>query len=165
MKDRIGSRYPLSAGRAREITRGFLSVMTPPATRETAEMVALVVSELVTNAVRHAGGVTEFRLRVVPPDGVEILVGDASPRRPRRQTRRPAAAGGFGLELVDQLARSVSVRATPEGGKTVRAVVPVGAVGAAAEGSNEDRFGRVKDVRRETFTSSAQPERFSSRSG
>jgi anti-sigma regulatory factor (Ser/Thr protein kinase) len=41
------------AERARDVTRGFLSVFAPDGGTES-DAVLLVVSELVTNAVRHA---------------------------------------------------------------------------------------------------------------
>jgi anti-sigma regulatory factor (Ser/Thr protein kinase) len=85
--------------------------------------VNIVVSELVTNAVRHAGG--EFTLRLNPRgSGIEVAVTDNSAALPRM--RRPDfkdGNGGFGLPLVKQLSRSLTVTPRPRGGKTVTAVV------------------------------------------
>ncbi|MFJ3906454.1 ATP-binding protein [Streptomyces sp. NPDC090025] len=83
----------------------------------------LVTSELVTNAVRHGGGVTGFALDV-GRGSVTVAVSDASRRPPRRREdggfdRGP---GGYGWPIVLRLAREVSVEVGPRG-KTVRAVV------------------------------------------
>ncbi|RKN45884.1 ATP-binding protein [Streptomyces hoynatensis] len=109
---------------ARAVARRFLSVMSPPPRAEDVDSVLLVVSELVTNAVRHAGGLTGFRLRAVTPDAVEVAVQDASPRPPRPRPLDPHTPGGFGLHLVHGLAHSVRTGPGPRGGKTVTAVVP-----------------------------------------
>jgi anti-sigma regulatory factor (Ser/Thr protein kinase) len=71
--------------------------------------VLLLLTELVTNAVRH-GGATADRsvgVRVArSPRGIRVCVTD--PGRGfswrGRAARRPGAAGGFGLVLVDRLA-------------------------------------------------------------
>ncbi|PPS72614.1 MULTISPECIES: hypothetical protein [Streptomyces] len=56
---------PQTAEHAREMTRGFLSAVAPKDPAE-AEAVLIVVSELVTNTLVHAGGVTGFQLRAGP---------------------------------------------------------------------------------------------------
>lgn len=79
----------------------------------------LLVSEVVTNAVRHAG--TDLRLRTfrLGRDGVRIEVVDCAPHVPLRRTRPDAAAeGGRGLHLVEHLARRWGVEST-ESAKTV----------------------------------------------
>lgn len=65
----------------------------------------LVVSELVTNAVRHSGcgGDDEIELELMrTPDGVVISVRDVG-RSPTEPTEREPshAPGGFGTQLVD----------------------------------------------------------------
>jgi anti-sigma regulatory factor (Ser/Thr protein kinase) len=65
--------------------------------------VGLVTSELVTNAVRHVGG--RFTLTVaLVPDRVRIEVSDTSSRRPVLHAHDPTRVGGWGLEIVQQLA-------------------------------------------------------------
>jgi anti-sigma regulatory factor (Ser/Thr protein kinase) len=60
----------------------------------------IVVSELVTNAVRHAGGA--LVLRMAARDGhVVVSVADGSATYPRR--REPDHTGGRGLGLVEAL--------------------------------------------------------------
>ncbi|KUM68127.1 hypothetical protein AQI84_38990 [Streptomyces griseorubiginosus] len=53
---------PQLAERARDVTRGFLMVLAPEGGPEV-EAVLLVVSELVANAIQHAGGVIGFGLK------------------------------------------------------------------------------------------------------
>ncbi|KUL33365.1 ATP-binding protein [Actinoplanes awajinensis] len=77
---------------------------------------AVVVSELVTNAVRYGGGCVA--LHVEAQDGrVVVSVADGSPVRPRR--RDPDDVGGRGIALIEALADSWTVR-HHEGGKQVR---------------------------------------------
>lgn len=83
--------------------------------KEFMEPVELLVSELVTNAVRACGGLDEqsrdvgharsvIRLWLsVEADSVLVLVWDASPARPQRQELRPSADSGRGLYLVELL--------------------------------------------------------------
>ncbi|SFW80905.1 ATP-binding protein [Amycolatopsis australiensis] len=60
----------------------------------------LVVTELATNALRHAGGRPVLRLSV-GAGHVRIEVFDDEPALPVR--RRPGADGGWGLALVERL--------------------------------------------------------------
>ncbi|MEV6973154.1 ATP-binding protein [Kitasatospora sp. NPDC093806] len=92
--------------------------------RTAAEDVLLMVSELVTNACRHApGGVRELRLNW---DGVRLRaeVADACPIPPGLlRSAAPGWPGGHGLRVVDRLARAWGW--APEGrGKRVWLEVP-----------------------------------------
>ena len=79
-----------------------------------------VVSELVTNAVRHGGGGIALDLEAHGRD-VVISVSDGSPVLPR--PRKPDETGGLGLALIGSL--TVSWDAQPHrGGKQVRAQLP-----------------------------------------
>lgn len=81
----------------------------------------LVVSEMVTNAVRH--GEPPVQLEVVADDdGVVVAVVDGSARRPQRRAADDDAEGGRGMTLVDMLAMEHGVEARPPG-KTVWARV------------------------------------------
>jgi anti-sigma regulatory factor (Ser/Thr protein kinase) len=108
--------------RAREVTRRFLSVVAPNG-ESGADAVVLVVSELVTNAVRHAGGVTGFRLEV-GMGTVTVAVQDASPAPPRPLPMDAREPGGFGWHLVQELSTDVQVHLHSTG-KTVWAAVPL----------------------------------------
>lgn len=78
---------------------------------------ALVVSELVTNAVEHAGGWVAVDLEA-HDSSVAIAVSDPSPVPPRR--RDPDRRGGRGLGLIESLTVGWSVE-DHHGGKRVRA--------------------------------------------
>jgi anti-sigma regulatory factor (Ser/Thr protein kinase) len=72
------------------------------------EPVRLLVSELVTNAVKHGGsgerGMVELRLDCAP-ECVRVEVRDEGPGfGPRTRPRIDPLQDGFGLTLVDQLA-------------------------------------------------------------
>lgn len=109
-----------TAEQARDITRGFLSVAAPKA-GSGVEAVLLVVSELFANAVKHAGGVTGFRLEV-RPGAVTVAVDDASTLVPRLRPLDPRTPGGFGWHLVRELSADVWVK-VHAAGKTVTATV------------------------------------------
>ncbi|XKK60940.1 ATP-binding protein [Streptomyces sp. ARC32] len=91
----------------------------------------LVVSELVTNAIRHGDGLTGFEVR--PTDeGLWIAVHDNSAVVPRDAYSFPTThpGGGYGWPLVARLARDVAVYLRPGGGKTISALVPLRAAAA-----------------------------------
>jgi anti-sigma regulatory factor (Ser/Thr protein kinase) len=75
--------------------------------------VVLLISELVTNSVRHAGlDATQPLQLSVTTDGaiVRVAVRDPGPGfRPPKAPTDPAHVGGWGLVLVDQLAEEWGV--------------------------------------------------------
>lgn len=95
----------------------------------------LVVSELVTNAIRHGGGLAGFEA-VAADEGVRLRVRDRSDAVPHAD---PGAAppghrvSGYGWPLVLRLAREVTVERHGPGaaGKTIGVLVPLRAVPAA----------------------------------
>lgn len=71
---------------------------------EVRDAALLVSSELVTNAYQHGEGEIELRLSIVD-DHVRIEVIDAGHRQaPAVREQRTDEAGGWGLQIVDQLA-------------------------------------------------------------
>ncbi|MFF0558981.1 ATP-binding protein [Streptomyces sp. NPDC004266] len=80
---------------------------------------ALVVSELVGNAVRHAGGVCSLDLSL-EPDGLDIDVSDSSPETPRPRATDTTSEGGRGWGIVARLTSELSVQGDGRG-KTVHA--------------------------------------------
>ncbi|MGP3689660.1 SpoIIE family protein phosphatase [Streptomyces sp. IBSNAI002] len=76
----------------------------------------LIVSELVTNAIRHAGG--PVRLRLIRADTLTCEVSDSSNTQPRMRRARNSEEGGRGLYIVAQLSHRWGSRYTA-GGKTV----------------------------------------------
>lgn len=87
---------------------------------------ALVLSELLSNAIRHARPLPGAGLQVAWALGnsqVEVAVSDGgSPTRPQRAHASVSALGGRGLDIVDFLARAWGVRAD-DLGLTVWAVL------------------------------------------
>ncbi|MFE2922165.1 ATP-binding protein [Streptomyces goshikiensis] len=78
-----------------------------------------VVSELVSNALRHAGGVTGFSIRL-DTGRVVIEVTDASFEHPHSPGSPAHVPGGFGWMLVNRIAEHTEIRSGP-GGKTITA--------------------------------------------
>ncbi|MER6535486.1 SpoIIE family protein phosphatase [Streptomyces sp. 900105755] len=76
----------------------------------------LIVSELVTNALRHGDG--PITLRLIRHEVLVIEVTDTSDSVPRLRHARPTDEGGRGLFLVAQLASRRGTRNSPAG-KTV----------------------------------------------
>ncbi|MFJ6854494.1 ATP-binding protein [Streptomyces sp. NPDC091271] len=109
---------------AREATRVFLEALGQPAVDpEAADTIVLVVSELVTNALRHGGGSYTLRL-TAHPELIEVAVDDPSPRAPHmRIPDLKDGTGGFGWGMVNHLAHSTNVTHRPSGGKTVAALL------------------------------------------
>ncbi|MEV0849309.1 SpoIIE family protein phosphatase [Streptomyces sp. NPDC049954] len=106
-------REPRSVGRAREYARAQLADWDLEALADTTE---LLVSELVTNALRYGEG--EIRLRLLLDRTLVCEVWDAGLVQPRRRRARDTDEGGRGLQLVGLLSASWGSRRTPHG-KTV----------------------------------------------
>ncbi|MFJ8884506.1 ATP-binding protein [Streptomyces sp. NPDC102402] len=112
-----------SVAEARDSTRTFLQRLLRPIPSETADSVILVVSELVTNALRHGGGTFTLDLNAHPAD-IEVAVHDRSPQSPRmRAPDVDGATGGFGWPMVNRLARTTAVTRRPSGGKTLTTLI------------------------------------------
>ncbi|WP_330346332.1 ATP-binding protein [Streptomyces longwoodensis] len=91
--------------------------------------VQLVVSELVTNALKYAPGPCLVTLSTV--EGVvEVTVWDSEPRLPVAQPADPGRIGRHGLEIMTALCRSFEMHREPVGKRIVAAVAladaPVG---------------------------------------
>ncbi|MFJ6793529.1 SpoIIE family protein phosphatase [Streptomyces sp. NPDC091268] len=80
---------------------------------ESAFAVELLLSELVTNAIRY--GSAPIRVRLVHDRSLICEVYDASSTAPRMRHAAATDEGGRGLFLVAQLARAWGTRYTPEG--------------------------------------------------
>jgi anti-sigma regulatory factor (Ser/Thr protein kinase) len=102
---------PSSATRARTLVREKLEVTC---SRDTIDTIALLVTELVTNAILHARTPMLLTLET-RPDHVRVCVEDASSERPAVQQYDSDAVTGRGLALVEQVASSWGVDTTPAG--------------------------------------------------
>jgi serine phosphatase RsbU (regulator of sigma subunit)/anti-sigma regulatory factor (Ser/Thr protein kinase) len=110
---------PASGAAARRFVQRILAGV--PADPDRVDMLVLLCSELVTNAVLHAAAPSEVRLRV--RDGrVRLEVHDPSPQVPVARPQNVGATNGRGMVLVDALADSWGVEVgdgLPDVGKTV----------------------------------------------
>ncbi|MER6125485.1 SpoIIE family protein phosphatase [Streptomyces sp. NPDC001795] len=112
-------REPRSVGRAREYARGRLLTWDLEPLVDTTE---LLVSELVTNALRYGEG--EIRLRLLLDRTLVCEVWDSGLVQPRRRRARDTDEGGRGLQLVGLLSAAWGSRRTPRG-KTVWFELPL----------------------------------------
>ncbi|RMB87605.1 SpoIIE family protein phosphatase [Streptomyces shenzhenensis] len=112
-------REPRSVGRAREYARGQLLGWDLEPLVDTTE---LLVSELVTNALRYGEG--EIRLRLLLDRTLVCEVWDSGLVQPRRRRARDTDEGGRGLQLVGLLSAAWGSRRTPRG-KTVWFELPL----------------------------------------
>lgn len=87
-------------GRARRLVRRALERW---GLDDLSDSVELLVSEVVTNAVRYAE--RPVTLRLLRTDVLRCEVGDDSPQLPRQRRARDTDEGGRGLFLVNRLAR------------------------------------------------------------
>ncbi|MEU2743357.1 ATP-binding SpoIIE family protein phosphatase [Streptomyces sp. NPDC007095] len=87
-------------GRARRLARRALSRW---GLEDMSDSVELLVSEVVTNAVRYAS--RPVTLRLLRTDVLRCEVGDDVPQLPRLRQARATDEGGRGLYLVNKLAR------------------------------------------------------------
>lgn len=117
-----------------QVRRGVRSLLTDrgvPVDDDTLYGLLLIVSELVTNAVRHAAVLSpEVAVEVaVGADWIRVAVEDNHPYRPKALETDHARTGGRGLLLVkaitDEAGGSCDVTPTPNGGKVIWAALPL----------------------------------------
>ena len=102
---------PASVGRARRLVA---TAITAAGDDELVDVATLLVSEVVTNSVLHAG--TEIRLRCQPRrTGIRVEVFDRSTLVPGIRHYDPEATTGRGLALVSALAASWGVDSEDDG--------------------------------------------------
>ena len=111
----VSSTYELpsqasSAGLARRLARGAMGGCSEPLV-ETAE---LLITELVANAVRHAGSPPVMRIDV-DSGTIRVAVYDTSDSAPSVRHSGPEDEGGRGLLLVESLASSWGWTRTTDG--------------------------------------------------
>jgi serine phosphatase RsbU (regulator of sigma subunit)/PAS domain-containing protein/anti-sigma regulatory factor (Ser/Thr protein kinase) len=104
---------PLSVGRARELATGQLTAW---GLEELSFATELVVSELVTNAVRYGGG--PLGLRLIRDRTLVCEVADTGHTSPHLRHSAEDDEGGRGLFIVAQLVQRWGTRYTPTG-KTI----------------------------------------------
>ena len=111
---------PTSAARARALARERLG---PVCTPDALDTIALLVTELVTNAVLHAR--TPLHLTIeTTSEHVRLCVADSSRQIPEANGYDSDAVSGRGLALVERLASAWGVDQTPSG-KIVWCEIPI----------------------------------------
>ena len=115
--------FPPEPSSTREARRRVSDALQASNLDAAAVTAALIVSELVTNAVLHAR--TPFQVRVmIDGDVIRIEVHDGTERKPIRRYFSDRATSGRGLQLVEELCEAWGVDADSDGtGKTVWAEV------------------------------------------
>lgn len=102
------------------VARRFLSeTVCRPHGAAVLEEAQLLVSELVTNAVRHGAPPVRVTLLCDESTGMVARVTDASGATPRRMTADATAEAGRGVALVDLLSDAWGVDSIPGDGKVV----------------------------------------------
>jgi GAF domain-containing protein/anti-sigma regulatory factor (Ser/Thr protein kinase) len=109
---------PQAAGRARAQVRGKLADWNID--EETMQATELIVSELVTNAIRYGG--PPMWLRVIKDLTISCEIHDGNPATPRLRHPGTLDEFGRGLLIVGRLVQAWGTRYTPDG-KTVWAEV------------------------------------------
>ena len=129
-----------SVARARHLVVEALAQVPVGRDRDLLDVVQLLTSELVSNAVLHAGTDFEVDLDVEDVDGEPVVVvgvSDRSTRRPVLRVPSVDTPGGRGVFLVDQLSTEWGVDARGAGKRVwcritpapVRSGVRIGALG------------------------------------
>jgi anti-sigma regulatory factor (Ser/Thr protein kinase) len=105
-------------GHARHRVGGFLTALRNghgvPVSQRAHGVAQLVVSELVTNAVKYAPGPALMDLRIVG-GLLEIVVRDGDPVLPAARAADGTRVGQHGLEIVAAVAASFTAERTPAG--------------------------------------------------
>ncbi|MET7454144.1 ATP-binding protein [Streptomyces sp. NPDC005574] len=121
----------VSVPQARHAVRDLLHRQGVPVSEDLAQGILLIVSELVTNAVRHAALLSPM-LAVevaVGAEWVRVSVEDNHPYRPTALEADHARTGGRGLLLVREITREAGgvcdVEHTSSGGKVIWAALPL----------------------------------------
>ncbi|CAL9335272.1 hypothetical protein SUDANB6_00154 [Streptomyces sp. enrichment culture] len=112
-------------GDARHLARSFLTEVRAvhglPVSERALGMTQLVVSELVTNAVKYAPGPVVLDLRIVG-GAVRVSVWDGDPVLPDAAATDPQRVGRHGLEITLAVSQAYEVRREPVG-KRVTALI------------------------------------------
>ncbi len=121
----------VSVPQARHAVRDLIRRQRVPASDDLVQGLLLIVSELVTNAVKHAALLSpELAVEVaVGTDWIRVSVEDSHPYRPRPLETDYAQTGGRGLLLVREIAAesggACDVEHTASGGKVIWAALPL----------------------------------------
>ncbi|CQR59330.1 ATP-binding protein [Streptomyces leeuwenhoekii] len=116
---------PSCIGAARHLAAGFLTEVQAvhglPVSERAMGMTQLVVSELVSNAVKYAPGPVLLDLQIIEGT-VRVSVWDSDPKLPAVAATDPHRVGQHGLEITLAVSQAYEVRREPVG-KRVTAVI------------------------------------------
>lgn len=110
---------------ARDHTREFLGELDPPVSPTATTDILMLISELVTNAVRHAPGSCTLYLVYVTAHGdqgpeLTVAVSDTSTVPPSARTPDMlAGTGGLGWHMIENLTKDINIHILPLRGKTI----------------------------------------------
>ncbi len=130
-----GKTDDIAEGRA--LARDFLArvqaVHGVPVSDRAMGMVQLVVSELLTNALKYAPGPCSLALGLIG-GRVEVSVRDSAPVLPVARAADPGRVGQHGLEIVMAVSQSFEVHREPDGKRTTAAIMLADDPGGATAG-------------------------------
>lgn len=135
----------VSVPQARHAVRDLLARQGVPVHEDIRHGLLLIVSELVTNAVRHAALLSpEIAVEVaIGPEWVRVSVEDNHPYRPKALEADYGQTGGRGLLLVKEIALEAGgacdVEHTAGGGKIIWAALPLAPMAPGPETATEGR--------------------------
>ncbi len=113
----VRRRFPLDPAAVRAARR-FTASAIDDLPEDDVECVTLMVSELASNSIRHAGA--PFEVAVTRDDvAVRVEITDDGAGRPQIRDAAPSATSGRGLQIVELLADEWGVDDLDEQGKTV----------------------------------------------
>ncbi|MFF5638444.1 ATP-binding protein [Streptomyces sp. NPDC012825] len=95
-----------------------------PVSARAADLTVLVVSELVTNAVKYAPGPVLMELRVTA-DTADVVIRDSEPVIPAARAADPGRVGQHGLEIIKAVAEELFIEQEAAGKRiTARLALP-----------------------------------------
>ncbi|AIS01857.1 ATP-binding protein [Streptomyces glaucescens] len=124
-------------GRARRLAAGFLTRVQAehglPISQRAMDLTQLVVSELVTNALKYAPGPVLLDLRIAG-DVVEVMVWDSDPVLPIARAADAGRVGQHGLEIVMAVAQGFEAQREPVGKRITARIALMDDPGGAVAG-------------------------------
>ena len=122
--------------------RSVLSQLTSQLSEARAAELALIISELVTNSVRHANVGPHKTLTVecaTLPDRLRVTVTDpGSDLQPRLRSPDHAGAAGYGLRVIEALSSAWGVMRGPAGTMSVWCELPFDTLPHQRTGQHSD---------------------------
>ncbi|MET7695944.1 ATP-binding protein [Streptomyces sp. NPDC005483] len=122
---------------ARHLAAGFLTRVQAefglPVSQRAMDLTQLVVSELVTNALKYAPGPVLLDLRIAG-DAVEVVVWDSDPVLPVARAAHVGRVGQHGLEIVMAVAQGFEAQREPVGKRITARIALLDDPGGAITG-------------------------------